>query len=148
MVLIYKVGHKVGRNEAPLAEKKMMTHFAGRVPIYVHPCFNRSVKLKQPLDVGGFSKDGWVTTELGTGSLLQAVGILTVSKVSGSDVSKPCHVRCEGTEGSKQVFALPWWTLEPQCNCRCRVRDPLNLCCGLSGAGERLCRFLSIRKTQ
>ena len=30
-----------------------------------------------PMDVGGVSRDDWVTTELGTGFLRQAVGILT-----------------------------------------------------------------------
>ena len=33
-------------------------------------------KVRFPLDVGGLSRDGQVTTELGTGSLRQAVGIL------------------------------------------------------------------------
>ena len=50
----------------------------GRVPIYVHPCFYRSVKLRYPLDIGGIFRDGRVTTELGTGSLRQTVGILTL----------------------------------------------------------------------
>ena len=57
--------------------KKMMSHCAGRVLIYVHPSFYRSLKMKYPLDVGGISRDGRVITELGTGSLRQAVGILT-----------------------------------------------------------------------
>ena len=50
----------------------------GRVPIYVHPCFYRSLKLQYPLDVGGISRDGLVTTKLGSGSLHQTVGILTL----------------------------------------------------------------------
>ena len=49
----------------------------GRVPIYAHPCFYRSLKLQYPLDVGGISRDSQVNTELGTGSLHQAIGILT-----------------------------------------------------------------------
>ena len=57
--------------------KKMLTHCASRFPIYVHPCFYRSLKLRYPLDVGGISRDDRFTTELGTGSLGQAVGILT-----------------------------------------------------------------------
>ena len=57
--------------------QKMLSNCAGRVPIYVHPSFYRSIKLRYPLDVGGISRDGRVTTELGTGSLRQAVGILT-----------------------------------------------------------------------
>ena len=49
----------------------------GRVLIYVHPRFYRSLKLWYPLDVGGISRDGRVTTELSTASLRQAVSILT-----------------------------------------------------------------------
>ena len=49
----------------------------GRVPIYVHPTFCRSLKLRFPFDVGGISRSGRVTPELYTGSLSQAVGILT-----------------------------------------------------------------------
>ena len=49
----------------------------GRVPIYVHPTFHRSLKLRFPYDVGGISRSGQVTPELCTGSLRQAVGILT-----------------------------------------------------------------------
>ena len=84
-------------------------HINGRVPIYVHPSFYRSLKLRYSLDVGGLSKDGRVTTELGTGSLRHADGVLTPedfravidSKVSGFDGSKPCHFQCVGTEGTK-----------------------------------------------
>ena len=53
------------------------TKCTDRVPIYVHPCFYRSLKLRYPLDVGGIFRNGRVTTELGTGSLRQAVGMLT-----------------------------------------------------------------------
>ena len=56
--------------------KKMLSFCSVRVPIYVHPCFHRALNLKYPLDVGWISRDGRVTTELGTGSLRQAVGIL------------------------------------------------------------------------
>ena len=35
------------------------------------------LKVQFPMDVGGVSRDGRVATELGTGSLRQAVGILT-----------------------------------------------------------------------
>ena len=48
-----------------------------RVPIYVHPCLCRSLKLWYPIDVGGISRDGQVTNELGTSSRSQAVGIFT-----------------------------------------------------------------------
>ena len=36
----------------------MSTKCTGRVQIYVHPCFYRSLKLRYPLDVGGISRDG------------------------------------------------------------------------------------------
>ena len=49
----------------------------GRVPIYVYPSFYRPLKLWYRLDVGGISRGGRVTSELCTGSLRQAVGILT-----------------------------------------------------------------------
>ena len=80
--------------------KKMLSYSSGRVPIYVHPSFYRTLKLKFPMDVGELFRDGRVTTELGTGSLSHAVGIPTpedflslvdTEKVSRFDVSKPCH---------------------------------------------------------
>ena len=49
----------------------------GRVPIYVHPSFYRALKLLYPMDVGRISRDGRVTNELSSGSLRQAVNILT-----------------------------------------------------------------------
>ena len=55
----------------------MSTKCTGRVPIYVHTSFYRSLKLQYPMDVGGISRNGWLTNELGSGSLRQAVGILT-----------------------------------------------------------------------
>ena len=57
--------------------KKVPPFCSGRVPILVHPSFYRSLKLRYPMDVGGISRDDRVSTELGTGSLRQAVGILT-----------------------------------------------------------------------
>ena len=57
--------------------KKWITYCSGRVPILVHPSFYRALKLKFPIDVGGITRDNRVTTELGTGSLRQTVGILT-----------------------------------------------------------------------
>ena len=74
---------EASRTDIRLAEMEhpslnvMASKFTGRVPIYVHPCFYRSLKLRYPLDVGGISRDGRVTPELGTCSLRQAVGILT-----------------------------------------------------------------------
>ena len=53
------------------------TKCTGRVPIYVHPCFYRSLKLRSPIDVGRISRDGRVTNELGTGSLRHTLGIFT-----------------------------------------------------------------------
>ena len=47
----------------------MSSKCTGRVPIYVHPSFYRSLKLRYPLDVDGISRDGRVTTELGIGIL-------------------------------------------------------------------------------
>ena len=57
--------------------KKMLPYCAGRVPILVHPSFYRSLKLRYPMDVGGITRHDRVSTELGTDSLRQAVGILT-----------------------------------------------------------------------
>ena len=81
---VWKFLEKVSQTDAGvrLAElehsslKKMFSFFAGRVSIYVRPSFYRSLKVRYPMDVGRVSRDGWVTTELGTGSLTQAVGIL------------------------------------------------------------------------
>ena len=69
------------------------------------------------MDVGGITRNDRVSKELSSGSLRQAVGILTpedfrpvstVSKVSGPDSFKPCHFECDGTEEFKQVYALAW----------------------------------------
>ena len=57
--------------------RKMLPFCSGRDPILVHPSFYRSLKLRYPVDVGGITRDDQVSTELGTGSLRQAVGILT-----------------------------------------------------------------------
>ena len=57
--------------------KKYIPFCSGRVPILVHPSLYRSLKLRFPVDVGGITRDNRVTTELGTSSLRQAVGILT-----------------------------------------------------------------------
>ena len=70
-------GHKAGGNGAPLPQRFVMANVRAGVPVYVHPCFYRSLKLRYPLDVGGISRDGRDSTELCTGSLRQAVGILS-----------------------------------------------------------------------
>ena len=57
--------------------KKCITFCSGRVPILVHPSLYRSLKLLFPYDVSGISRSSRVTLELCTGSLRQAVGILT-----------------------------------------------------------------------
>ena len=57
--------------------KRCLLFFSGMVLILVHPSFYKSLKVRFPLDVGGITRDDRVTTELGTGSLRQAVGILT-----------------------------------------------------------------------
>ena len=54
-----------------------MTFCSGRVPIYVHPSLNWSLKFRFPLDIGGLSRDDCVTTELDTGFLQLAIGILS-----------------------------------------------------------------------
>lgn len=57
---------------------KKLRHFcSGRVPVLLHPSLYRAVKLIYPTDVGGIVLDGRITTELGTGSLGQSVGVLT-----------------------------------------------------------------------
>ena len=57
--------------------KRCLSYCTGRVLILVHPCLYRSLKVRFPMDVGGVSRNCRMTTELGSGSLRQAVGILT-----------------------------------------------------------------------
>ena len=57
--------------------KSCISYCSGRVPILVHPSLYRSIKLQFPIDVRGITRDNRVTTELSTGSLRLAVGILT-----------------------------------------------------------------------
>ena len=57
--------------------RRCLPFCSGRAPILVHPSFYRSLKVRCPLDVGGVSRDGRANTELGTGSLREAVGIFT-----------------------------------------------------------------------
>ena len=57
--------------------KRCLPYCTGRVPILVHPSLYRSLKVWFPMDVGGVSRKCRMTTELGSGSLGQAVGILT-----------------------------------------------------------------------
>ena len=55
---------------------KMLPQCTGRVPIYVHPSFYRSLKLRYLLDVRGISKDSRVINQHSSVSLHQAIGIL------------------------------------------------------------------------
>ena len=106
-----------------------------------------------PLDVGEISRNGLITTELDTGSLRQGGGIFTPKvfrfvvdrKVSGSDVSKLCHLECRWTEGPKQVCALAWWTrtsefMLPQCKRLISIALPI------VGCWKGLCRSFSIQQ--
>ena len=61
---------------APVIEK-MCNFCSGRIPVYVHPSFYGALKVRLPINVGGLSRDGQVTTTISTGSLVYAVGILT-----------------------------------------------------------------------
>ena len=80
---LWRFIEEASRTDIRLAEmeppslKKMSTKCTGRVPVYVHPSFYRPLKLRYPLDVGRISRDGRVTSELGTSSLHQVIGILT-----------------------------------------------------------------------
>ena len=59
---------EVSRTDIALAEmghsahKDLLCKCKGRVTIYVHPCFYRSLKLRYPFDVGGISRDGGDST--------------------------------------------------------------------------------------
>ena len=57
--------------------KKMLPFCSGRVPILVHPSFYRALEMRYPMDVGRITRDDRVSTDLGNGSLHQAVDILT-----------------------------------------------------------------------
>lgn len=56
---------------------------SGRVPVLVHPSLYRALKLTFPWDVGGISQDGSIKTEMGTGSMGEAVGIPTQTMFQG-----------------------------------------------------------------
>ena len=78
------------------------------------------------MNIGGLSRDSRVTTELSTSSLRQAIYILTpeyiqtiidTEYITTQNDTKPCYFECKGTEGSKQVCMLAWWTLKPLPGC-------------------------------
>ena len=58
---------------------KLKQFCSGRAPVLVHPSLYRALKLTFPWDVGGLSADGSVKTEMGQGSMGEAVGILSPS---------------------------------------------------------------------
>ena len=69
-------GVRLAEREHPQL-KKLAQACHGRAPVFMHPSFYRAIKLRFPTDVGGIARTGQVTSELGTGSLGQTVGILT-----------------------------------------------------------------------
>ena len=93
---VWRFPEKASRADIRLVELehlsfKKMIFCLGRVPIYVHPSFYRALTLKYPMDEGGMSRDGRVTTELSTGSLRHAVGILTPNdfwNITNSELGK------------------------------------------------------------
>ena len=117
--------------------KRCLNFCAGRVPILVHPSFYRSLKVRFPLDVGGVSRDGRVTTELGTSSLRRAVGILTPR-----DFRPIINTECPRM--ALNVASVR--TCLMHCECCCGAGDSLHLRGGLSCAGGRLCRLYSIQQ--
>lgn len=62
-------------NDQDLIEIKKS--YVGRVSVKVHPSFYRALKLTFPLDIGGLSTNGSITTEMTVGSMGTAVGVLT-----------------------------------------------------------------------
>ena len=74
---------EASRTDIVLAEmghcshRDLLNKCTGRVPIYIHSYFYRSLTLRFPLDVGEMSRDDRKSTDVCTGSLRQAVGILT-----------------------------------------------------------------------
>ena len=61
---LWRFIEEASRMDIRLAELEHSSHYdisnkcTGRVPIYVNPCFYRSLKLQYPYDVGGISRDG------------------------------------------------------------------------------------------
>lgn len=56
---------------------KLQQFCSGRFPLLVHPSLYRALKQTFPLDIGGLSPDGTIKSEMGTGSMGEAVGVLT-----------------------------------------------------------------------
>lgn len=59
--------------------KKLHQYCSGRFPVFVHPSLYRALKLTFSLDIDGLSPDGTIKTKMGTGSMGEAVGVLTPS---------------------------------------------------------------------
>ena len=76
---VLRLIEKASRADIRLAEmehpslKIAFSYCFDSVSIYVHPCFYTAWKLKYSLDVTGVSRDSWVITEFGIGSLRHGV---------------------------------------------------------------------------
>ena len=70
---LWRFLEEASRTDIRLAELEhpslniMLSKCTDRVPIYVHTCFYRALKLRYPINNGGISRDGRVTSELGSG---------------------------------------------------------------------------------
>ena len=139
---------------SPLHEKKS-SYCAGRVPIYVHPSFCRASKVQFSMDVGEVSRDIWVTTEISTGFLRQAVGIPNPENIPhhrghwvGKWVRMTLHVTSLNARGLRDPSkcARLLGELSNMCVCFFSARDPLNLRRWLLGAGGWLCGLFGIQQ--
>lgn len=59
--------------------KRLQKFCAGNVPVILDTFLYRSLKLTYPTDVGAIILDGRMTTEMGTRSLGQFVGVLSAA---------------------------------------------------------------------
>ena len=113
-----------------LSLRKMQSYCMRRVPIYVHPSFYRSLKVRYPMDVGGVSRDGRVTTELDTGPLRHALGILT-SENFRTIVNSGKWVRM-----TLNVASLNMRGLRDASKCTRLLGELSNLCVNVAGVQE------------
>lgn len=58
-------------------EKKYEKFCARKVPVVLHTALYRTLKLPYPIDIGGIVLDSRMTSEMGTGSLRQSVGVFS-----------------------------------------------------------------------
>lgn len=56
--------------------KKLQQYCSGSSPVFVHPSLYRALKITFSLDIGGLSPDDTIKSEMGTGSMGEAVGVL------------------------------------------------------------------------